>query len=119
MAAIWARVDLLIDIWSMKVFLWLLGQNAEFLDSHLFFFDRYSELAYHYRLAGRTAKAEKFRAIAVAHFLAAPDDDNPPEAAAMGMPVPPPPLNTNAISTVRIPKPRHKRPSGLIQTPVT
>jgi hypothetical protein len=119
MSALWARVDLLIDIWSMKVFLWLLGQHDEFLDSHLFFFDRYSELAYHYRLAGRTAKAEKFSAIAEAHYQAAPGDDEPPEAAAMAMPVPRPLLKTNAISTVHVPKPRDRRASDLIHSPTS
>jgi hypothetical protein len=119
MAAIWARVDLLIDIWSMKVLVWLLGQNGELLDSHLFFFDRYSELAYHYRLSGRTAKADKLAAIAEAHFDAAPDDDDPPNAAAMAMPVPRPPIKTNAFSTVQMPKPRRKPPSRLLHTPTT
>ena len=115
----WARLDLLLDIWSMKLFVRMLGKDGELLDSHLFFFDRYSELAYYHRRHGRIAKADRLAAIAVRHFHLAPDDDEPPEAAAMAMPVPRPPLNTNAISTVHIAKPRDRRKSGLVQTPAT
>jgi len=31
------HLRLLFDIWSMKLFVWLFGQNGELLDSHLFF----------------------------------------------------------------------------------
>jgi hypothetical protein len=64
MAGLWTHICLLIDIWSMKVFVALLtptrpmGRNAELLDSHLFFFDRYSDLADYHRLRGRTRKAD-------------------------------------------------------------
>src|SRR5262245_31088633 len=78
MVLIWAHARLLIDLWSMKVFVWMLGHNGELLDSHLFFFDRYSDLADYHRLKGRTAKAERLAAIAEAHYQAAPDDDEPP-----------------------------------------
>ena len=117
MAGIWAHIRLLIDIWSMKVFVWVLGRNGELLDSHLFFFDRYSDLADYHRRKGRALQAEKFAAIAEAHFQAAPDDDEPPEAAAMAMPIPRPPLNTNAVSTTRIGKPPNKGKSGLVYSP--
>jgi len=93
---------------------WILGRNGELLDSHLFFFDRYSDLADYHRLKGRTAKAEKLAAIAEAHYQAAPDDDEPPEAAAMAMPVPRPPVITNAVSTTRMTKPAVGRPTGLV-----
>jgi hypothetical protein len=110
MAVIGARARLLADIWLMKVFGWMLGRNGELLDSHLFFFDRYSDLADYHRSKGRTAKAERLAAIAEAHYHAAPDDE-PPEAAAMAMPVPRPPVNTNAVSTTRIKKSPVGRPS--------
>ena len=117
MAVIGARARLLVDIWSMKLFVWMLGRNGELLDSHLFFFDRYSDLADYHRSKGRTAKAERLAAIAEAHYQAAPDDE-PPEAAAMAMPVPRPPVNTNAVSTTRINKPPVGRPSDLMPSPV-
>lgn len=113
MAAIWAHVCLVVDIWSMKVFVWILGRNGELLDSHLFFFDRYSDLADYHRLKGRTAKAERLAAVAEAHYRAAPDDE-PPEAAAMAMPVPRPPVITNAVSTTRMTKPPVGRTAGLM-----
>jgi hypothetical protein len=81
------HLRLLFDIWSMKLFVWLFGQNGELLDSHLFFFDRYSELADHAKRNGRIEIAARLTAIAEAHFQAAPDDE-PPDAAAMAMPVP-------------------------------
>jgi hypothetical protein len=98
----WAYLCLLVDIWSMKVFVWTLGRNGELLDSHLFFFDRYSDLADYHREKGRAAKAAKLAAIAEAYYQAAPDDDEPPKAAAMAMPVPRPPITTNAVSTLRV-----------------
>jgi hypothetical protein len=111
MAGMWAHACLLIDIWSMKLFVWMLGRNGELLDSHLFFFDRYSDLADYHEVKGRAAKAKKLTAIAEAHYEAAPDDDEPPEAAAMAMPAPRPPIKTNAVSTRRMTKPPAGRPS--------
>ena len=113
------------DIASMKVFVWVLGQlftwavepNGGILDSHLFFYDRYSDLAEYHRLRGRTAKADRLAPIAEAYYQAAPDDDDEPEAAAMAMPVPRPPINTNAVSTTRVSKPRGAEPSGLAPSP--
>ena len=117
MAVTWTHVRLLVDIWSMKLFVWLLGRNGELLDSHLFFFDRYSDLADHHRLMGRAAKAEKFAAIAEAHYQAAPGDDDDAPDTAMAMPLPRPPLNTNAVSTTRMTKPSVNRRSGLVYFP--
>ena len=125
MASIWAHAVLLVDILSMKVFVWALGKlfawavdpNGGILDSHLFFFDRYSDLADYHRLKGRTAKGDRFAAIAEVYYQAAPDDDEPPEAAAMGMPVPRPPINTNAVSTKRVTKPPVDRRSSLLPSP--
>lgn len=97
----WAHARLVLDILSMKLFVWLLGHHGELLDSHLFFFDRYSDLADYHRAKGRTAKADRLTSIAEWHFDAAPDDDDP-EAAAMAMPVPRPRTRTNAISVGRL-----------------
>ena len=121
MASIWSPTLIVVDIVSMKVFVWVLAKlftwavdpSGGILDSHLFFYDRYSDLAEYHRSRGRTAKADRFTAIAEAYYRAAPDDDEPPEAAAMAMPVPPPPVKTNAVSTIRVPKPRADEPSSL------
>ena len=113
MNAVWAHVRLLLDIWSVKMFVSLLGRNGELLDSHLFFFDRYSELAEYHRLSGRLVKVERLEAIAEAYYQAAPGDDEPPEAAAAAMPVPQPPIMTNAVSTTRANDPSVGRPSSL------
>ena len=101
----------------MKSLVWMLGKNGELLDSHLFFFDRYSDLADYHRAKGRAAKAERCASIAEAHYLAAPDDDEPPEAAAMAMPVPRPPVNTNAVSAKQLRKPPVGRQAGLAPSP--
>ena len=76
----------------MKVFVWVLGQlfawaldpNGGILDSHLFLYDRYYDLAEYHRFRGRTAKADRLAAIAEAYYHVTPDDDDEPEAAAMG-----------------------------------
>ena len=124
--SICSHVSILIDIASMKLFVWVLGQlfawavdpNGGVLDSHLFFYDRYSDLALFHRRKRRIARARKFTAIAEAFYQAAPDDDEPPKkAAAMAMPIPRPPVNMNAVSTIRIPKRGADRSSGLL--PVT
>jgi hypothetical protein len=125
MSAILSHALIVLDIVSMKVFVWVLGQlftwavdpNGGILDSHLFFYDRYSDLAAYHRLRGRTAKADRLAAIAEAYYHAAPDDDDEPEAAAMAMPVPRPLIRTNAVSTTRVPKPRTDESSGLAPSP--
>jgi hypothetical protein len=125
MSAILSHALIVLDIASMKVFVWVLGQvftwavdpNGGILDSHLFFYDRYSDLAEFHRLRGRAAKANRFAALAEAYYQAAPDDDDEPEAAAMAMPVPRAPIRTNAVSTTRVPKPREDEPSGLAPSP--
>src|SRR5262245_35019232 len=119
MWSICSHTLIVLDIVSMKVFVWLLGhlftravdQKGGILDSHLFFYDRYSDLAECHRSKGRTAKADRLASIAEAYYQAAPDDDGP-EAAAMAMPVLRPPINTNAVSTIRVPK-TNGRTSGL------
>jgi hypothetical protein len=116
-ATLCARARLLIDIVSMKLFVWMLGHNGELLDSHLFFFDRYSELADYHRLKGRTSKAERLAAIAEAYYQAAPDDDEPPEAAAIAMAVPLAPVIANAVSTTRPTRVSVKGPSDLVPSP--
>jgi hypothetical protein len=125
MSATLSHSLIVLDIASMKVFVWVLGQlftwavdpNGGILDSHLFFYDRYSDLVDYHRLRGRTAKADRLAVIAEAYYQAAPDDDDEPEAAAMAMPVPRPPIRTNAVSTTRLPKPRKDEPSGLAPSP--
>src|SRR5512138_102573 len=125
MPFIWSHARIVVDIVSMKVFVCVLGRlftwavdpNGGILDSHLFFYDRYSDLAEYHRLRGRTAKADRLAAIAEAYYQAAPDDGDEPEAAAMAMPVPRPPVRTNAVSTTRVPKPREDEPSGLAPSP--
>ena len=127
MRSIWLHALVVLDILSMKVFVWALGglfpwavdPNGGLLDSHLFFYDRYSDLAEYHRLKGRNAKADRLSAIAEAYYQAAPDPDgdDEPEAAAMAMPVPRPLIKTNAVSTTRLPKPREGEPSGLAPSP--
>jgi hypothetical protein len=114
MASASAYLRLRLDIWSIKALVSLLGLDGELLDSHLFFYVRYSELADYHRSNGRLAKAEKLEAIAEAHYRAAPgDDDEPPEAAAAAMPVPQPPMMTNAVSTKRV-KNATRPPADLV-----
>jgi hypothetical protein len=108
MKAALAHARLLLDVVSMKIFVWILGHDGELLDSHLFFFDRYSDLAEYHRQRGRIARADRLSAIAEAYFQAAPDDE-PPEAAAMAMPVPRPRTSTNAVSATPVKKPSSER----------
>jgi hypothetical protein len=103
------RARLLLDIVSMKIFVWMLGHDGELLDSHLYFFDRYSDLANYHRQRGRIAKADRLAAVAEAYFQAAPGDDEPPKAAAMAMPVPRPMTRTNAVSAIPVKKPSKER----------
>ena len=125
MPSIWSHALIVLDIASMKVFVSILGTfftsavdpSGGILDSHLFFYDRYSDLAEYHRSKGRTVNADRLAAIAEAHYQAAPDDDDEPEAAVMAMPVPRPPIRTNAVSTTRVPKPREDEPSGLAPSP--
>ena len=125
MPSIWSHALIVLDILSMKMFVWVLGQlftwavdpNGGILDSHLFFYDRYSDLAKYHRLRSRTAKADRLAAIAEAYYQAAPDDDDEPEAAAMAMPAPRPLIRTNAVSTTRLQKPRADESSGLAPSP--
>ena len=119
MPGIWTYARLVIDLLSMKLFVWLLGRDGELLDSHLFFFVCYSGLADYHRAKGRTAKADRLAAIAEAHYQAAPCDDDPPEAAAMAMPAPQPPVSTNAVSDRRIDKAGTGTLDGLAPLPTT
>jgi hypothetical protein len=111
MNAAFAHARLLLDVVSMKIFVWMFGYNGELLDSHLFFLDRYSDLADYHRQRGRIVKADSLVAIAEAYFQAAPDDDEPPAAATMAMPVPRTMTRTNAVSATPVTKPS-KKPSS-------
>jgi hypothetical protein len=108
MSLVVARLRLLLDIFSIKVFVWMFGRNDELLDSHLFFFDKYSDLADYHRGRGRIEKADRLLAIAEAHFRLAPDDGDPPKAAAMAMPAPPPRIRTNAVGAARVKSPSNE-----------
>jgi hypothetical protein len=114
MYAVLTHARLLLDIVSTKLFVWMLGRNGELLDSHLFFFDRYSQLAEYHGLKGRNEKAERLAATAEAHYRAAPDDDEPPEAAAIAMPVPRPRTRTNAVSTTHLQHQSGGREQGAV-----
>jgi hypothetical protein len=116
--AVLAHAGLLLDVVSMKMFVWMIGQDGELLDSHLFFFDRYSDLADYHRRHGRIAKADRLAAIAEAYFEAAPDDE-PPQAAAMAMPVPRPRTSTNAVSTTPVKKSSTKPSSERLHPVLT
>jgi hypothetical protein len=121
MLAILSHALIILDIASMKVFVWMLGQsftwlvdpNGGILDSHLFFYDRYSDLAEYHRVRGQSKKADRLAAIAEGYYQAAPGNDDDPEAAAVAMPVPRPPIRTNAVSITRVPKMREDDPSGV------
>ena len=115
MKAVFTHACILLDIVSMKIFVWALGRNGELLDSHPF--SRYSDLADYHRQQGPTAKADRLAAIAEAYFQAAQDDE-PPEAAAVAMSVPRPRMTTNAVSTTPVQKPsQKKRANGHIWRP--
>jgi hypothetical protein len=114
MASAWTHLRLLLDIASMKCFVRMRGRNGELLDSNLFFFDRYSDLADYHRVKGRPAKADRLAAMAEAYYRAAPDDPDPLDAAAMAMQVPRPPLTTNAVSSTRIIRPSDQDTSSLV-----
>jgi hypothetical protein len=105
---------LLLDIWSIQAL--VSPFDGELLDSHLFFYHRYSELADYHRSKGRHAKADQLEALAELHYQAAPgNDEPPPDAAAMAMPLPRSPINTNAVSTARV-QDVVRRPSELVPT---
>jgi hypothetical protein len=113
---------LVVDIASMRLFVWLLATlfraaadaNGGVLDSHLFFYHRYTALADWHHSRGRTANADRLEAIAEAYYQAAPGDDDPPEAATMAMPVPRRTVKTNAVSTIRVPRRRPQPPGDLV-----
>ena len=113
------HVRLLADILSMKLFVWVFGHHGELLDSHLFYFDRYRDLADYYRSKGRSEKASRLEAIAEAHYNAAPDDDPPDAAAAQAMPIPRPPMRTKAVSTTRLKKAAGPGPSDPASSAAT
>lgn len=56
----------MLDILTIKFFVWGFGWNGELLDSHLFFFARYSELADECAARGLTTRAERLGALAEA-----------------------------------------------------
>jgi hypothetical protein len=111
MKPVWERAGLVLDIASMKLFVRLFGRDGELLDSHLFFYHRYTELADYHRGRGRLRRADRLEAVAEAYYQAAPDDEPPRKTAAMAMPVPRPPVNTNAVSATPLKAARRARRS--------
>jgi hypothetical protein len=113
MPSAWSHVLLVADIMSMRIFVCVLGHlspgaidlRGGILDSDLFFYDRYSDLAEYHRAKGHIARADRLTVIAEGYYSAAPDDDDEPEAAAIAMPVRRPRINTNAVSSIRVPRP--------------
>jgi len=69
-----AHARLRLDVLPMKIFVWMFGHNGELLDSHLFFFDRYSDLADYHRQQGRITKADRLRMNT--HAIGRPDASN-------------------------------------------
>jgi hypothetical protein len=115
-----AVLRLVIDIWSMKLFVRLLGRHGELLDSHLFFYIRYCQLAELHERHGRLARAARLDAIAEHYFQLAPDGNHDPrKAAAMAMPVPRPWIFTNAVSRTRLAKPPSPDPSNIAPIPAS
>ena len=111
MRAVLTHARLLLDIASIKLLVWAFGHDGELLDSNLFFFDRYAGLAEYHRERRQIRKADTLAAIAEAYFGAAPDDE-PPDAAAMAMPVPESRTITKAVSTTSVPKTRRDSEFG-------
>ena len=112
-----AVLRLVIDIWSMKLFVRLLGRHGELLDSHLFFYVRYSQLAELHERHGRLARGARLDAIAERYFQLAPDDDDPPKAAAMALPRPRAWIFTDAVSKTRLPRPPSPDSSSIAPLP--
>jgi hypothetical protein len=115
------HLRLLLDIWSMKLFVRLLGRHGELLDSHLFFYVRYCQLAEFHERQGRLARAARLDAIAEHYFQLAPDgdDDDPRKAAAMAMPVPRPWVFTDAVTGTRVPEPPSADASSIAPIPAS
>jgi hypothetical protein len=69
MSAILSHALIVLDIVSIKVFVWMLGQlfvwavdpNGGILDSHLFFYDRYCRLPPPQRSNGQGRQARSYR----------------------------------------------------------
>jgi hypothetical protein len=113
-----AHLRLLLDIWSMSLFVRLLGLNGQLLDSHLFFYVRYSQLAELHERHRRLARASRLDEIAERHFQLAPGpDDDPPEAAAMVMPVPRAWIFTDAVSRTHLPASKPDGRSSIAPIP--
>jgi hypothetical protein len=91
------RWSLSLDLLTANVLVWLgaWGRDGELTrDTHLYFFERYTDLADYHRRRGNARKADRFRAKAEAHRV---EDDGPPYAAAMAMPHPRRFVRTNAV----------------------
>jgi len=116
--ALLAHLGLLLDVVSIKILVWAFGGDGELLDSHLFFFDRYSDLADYHRQRGQIAKAARLAAMAGAFYQAAPGDDEPPPAAAMAMQAARPMIRTKAVSAIPTKEPTRGRSPRPPRSPV-
>ena len=99
--------SLWLDVLCAKALVWVasFGRNADLTpEAHLYFADRYEQLAQRHRRQGCPARAERLESRAE-HHLDAAGLDGPPFAAAMAMPRPRRWLRTDAVSRARIDSP--------------
>ena len=95
-----SRWWLLADLFSVHALVWVFGRDRDAelsVDSHLYFWDRYSRLGRIYRSSGRIRKAAQYERRAQDHYDAA-GLDGPPYAAAMARPRPGRFVVTNAVA---------------------
>jgi hypothetical protein len=88
------------DVVSARVLAWIAtwGRDAELTEeAHLYFFDRYRQLAEYHRAHGRPERAQRLEAKAAMHHRRGGLDD-PAPAAAMAMPRPARWVKTTAVS---------------------
>jgi hypothetical protein len=88
-----------LDLVSAKVLVWIasVGRDVDLTPgAHIYFFDRYSELAEYHRCRGRAERAKRIDALAKQHYRSSGGDG--PYAAAMAMPRPRRFVRTNAVS---------------------
>jgi hypothetical protein len=92
------------DLLCAKVLVWIasVGRDVEITpEAHIYFFDRYRQLAAHHRAHGRIEKAKRLQAKADEHYRAGGGVDGPPYAAAVAMPRPRRFVQTDAVSRNR------------------
>lgn len=88
------------DLLTARVLVWIAraGRDVELTpETHLFFADRYEQLALYYRRRGEVRKTRQFERKAREHFRDGGGLDGPPHAAAMAMPRPRQYVRLNAV----------------------